>query len=164
MLLRRVCIACALFVASAEVAGACDTAGFKGLDGLRLHRPVPGPIASGFGMRQHPLLRIPKFHYGLDFAAARGDPVQATAKGRISFAGPKGEYGNLVMIEHGDGLASTYGHLSRIGVKEGDCVGPGAVIGPAGSTGMTAEVIVHLEVHVQGKHVDPAPVIDDTPR
>ena len=161
MLLRRVCIACALFVASAEVAGACDTAGFKGLDGLRLHRPVPGPIASGFGMRQHPLLRIPKFHYGLDFAAPQGEPVGAAAKGRVSFADRKGEYGNFVMLDHGGGLTTAYAHLSRIEVREGDCIERGAIIGLGGSTGLSAGVQLHFEVLVAGKHVDPAPVIAD---
>jgi murein DD-endopeptidase MepM/ murein hydrolase activator NlpD len=148
-----------LSLVSAAAAEACGTAGFKGLDGLRLHRPAPGPVVSGFGMRKHPLLLISKFHYGLDFAVSPGEPVQAAAKGRVAYAEPKGEYGNMVTIDHGDGLATAYAHLSRIGVAAGDCVAEGAIIGFAGSTGLTPGPQLHFEVQVDGKHVDPAPVI-----
>jgi murein DD-endopeptidase MepM/ murein hydrolase activator NlpD len=158
-MLRGISIAGALCVVLAGPALGCEMADFKGLDGLRLHRPVPGDLISGFGMRPHPLLRLQRFHNGLDFAAPPGEPVQAAAKGRVSFADRKGEYGNFVMIDHGGGLTTAYAHLSRIEVSEGECVDKGVVIGLAGSTGLSAGPQVHFEAHVEGKHVDPAPAV-----
>lgn len=164
MLLRRVCLAYVVFLTAAAAAGACEVAGFKNLDGLRLNRPVPGPMLAGFGMRLHPLLQISRFHYGLDFAASVGEPVQAAEKGRVSFAERKGEYGNFVMIDHGEGLTTAYAHLSRIEVREGECVERGAIIGLVGSTGLSAGPQVHFEVQVEGKHVDPRLMIGDMSR
>jgi murein DD-endopeptidase MepM/ murein hydrolase activator NlpD len=134
---------------------------FKGLDGLRLHRPAPGPVVSGFGMMTHPLLKIARFHNGLDFAAPHGGPVQAAAPGRVTFSKPDGEYGNAVRIDHGNGLVTAYGHLSRMQVQVGDCVAQGAVIGLAGATGLAASPQVHFELLVEGTAVDPAPVLGD---
>jgi murein DD-endopeptidase MepM/ murein hydrolase activator NlpD len=142
--------------ASAE---ACETAGFKGLDGLRLHRPAAGAVVSAFGMRKHPLLLISRFHPGLDFAASHGEPVQAAAKGRVTHANQAGESGNMVTIDHGDGLSTAYAHLSRINVEVGDCVAEGAAVGLAGSTGLAARPMLHFEVRVEDKLVDPAPAI-----
>jgi murein DD-endopeptidase MepM/ murein hydrolase activator NlpD len=167
--LRKVFLAFALSLTSAAAAAACETAGFKGLgkgadsglDGLRLNRPVPGLVIAGFGVQKHPLLRIERFHTGLDLAAAYGDRVGAAAPGRVALAEYWGEYGNLVKIDHGDGLLTAYGHLSRIEVKAGDCVAPGHVIGYAGSTGLAAGPHVHFEVLLEGKQVDPGPVVRD---
>jgi murein DD-endopeptidase MepM/ murein hydrolase activator NlpD len=159
MTLRGWSIACISFLATAAGATACDMAGFKGLEGLRLGRPVPGAVLSGFGLRKHPLLRLERFHNGLDLAATTGDPVRAAAKGRVVFAALSGEHGNLVRIDHGDGLATAYAHLDSIGVHVGDCVGEGDAVGLAGSTGLTAEIMLHFEVLVAGRHVDPAPVV-----
>src|SRR5262245_12707877 len=112
MSLRKVCLVVALALASPLAAGACEMAGRKdfskgidkGVDGLRLHRPVPGTVIAGFGVQKHPLLRIDRFHTGLDLAAASGDAVGAAAPGRVVLAEHGGEYGNLVKIDHGDGL------------------------------------------------------------
>jgi len=159
MTLRRLGMTCALAVALGAGANACETAGFNGLDDLRLHRPAPGAVVSGFGVRQHPLLLIARLHPGLDFAASHGDPVQAAAKGRVTFADHGGESGIMVRIDHGDGLATAYAHLSRIGVRVGDCVAEGAIIGFAGASGLTAGPQLHFEVQIAGKPVDPAPAI-----
>jgi murein DD-endopeptidase MepM/ murein hydrolase activator NlpD len=160
MSLSRVGIVCVSFFAlTAANAGACEMAEFKGVDGFRLKRPVPGRVASGFGMRKHPLLQITRFHQGVDFAVDVGTPVLAAAKGRVSFADQKGEFGNMVVIDHRDGLATAYAHLNRIGVQAGDCVGEGDVIGFAGATGLAAVPQLHFEVRVEGRHVDPAPAI-----
>ena len=164
MSLRRVSIACVPFLVSVAGAHACDLAGFKGLEGLRLQPPVPGAVVAGFGMMKHPLLEVPRFHNGLDFAAAIGEPVKAVAKGQVVFAKPFGEWGNLVRIDHGDGLATAYGHLNKINVQVGECVGEGDVIGLAGSTGLAIRVQVHFEVQVLGKQVDPAPVMAALPQ
>ena len=166
--LRKVCLALALAAMPEAAAGACETAGFKGLhkglDGLRLNRPVPGRVISGFGMRKHPLLLIERFHPGLDLAAASGDAVEAAAAGRVHDAGVGGEYGNSVKIDHGDGLFTVYAHLSRIEVRPGDCVARGQVIGHAGSTGVSAGPNVHFEVWFDGKFVDPGPALDAAQR
>jgi murein DD-endopeptidase MepM/ murein hydrolase activator NlpD len=164
MSLRGVRIACVPLLVSAAGAHACDLAGFKGLEGLRLKPPVPGEVVARFGMMKHPLLEVPRFHNGLDFAAAIGEPVKAAAKGRVAFAKPFGEWGNVVRIDHGDGLATAYGHLNKVSVQVGDCVGEGGVIGQAGSTGLAIRVQVHFEVQVLGKQVDPAPVIGALPQ
>jgi murein DD-endopeptidase MepM/ murein hydrolase activator NlpD len=157
MTLRRAGMTCALALVMGTGANACETAGFKGLDGLRLHRPTPSAVVSGFGMRTHPLLQISRFHPGLDFAVSHGEPVQAAAKGRVAHAGPAGESGITIRIDHGDGLLTAYDHLSRIGAQVGDCVAEGAVIGFAGATGLSAGPQLHFEVRVEGKPVDPAP-------
>jgi murein DD-endopeptidase MepM/ murein hydrolase activator NlpD len=149
----------ALALASGASAEACETAGFKGLDGLRLHRPVAGAVLSSFGMRKHPILQIERLHSGLDLAAAPGDPVRAAAKGRVVFAAPSGEHGNLIRIDHGDGLATAYAHLNGFNVKMGDCVAEGQVIGLAGATGLSAGSYLHFEVEIAGKHVDPSPSV-----
>ena len=132
---------------------------FKSLDGLRLDRPAAGAMFAGFGMREHPLLRIPKLHTGVDFEAAAGEPVKAAARGRVAFAERAGELGNLVRIDHGGGVVTAYAHLSQINVRAGDCVGQGAVVGSTGSTGLSAGPHVHFEVLVEGTPVDPAPYI-----
>jgi murein DD-endopeptidase MepM/ murein hydrolase activator NlpD len=165
MPLRSVGVACVLLFAPPAIADTCGTADFKGdPDGLRLHRPASGSIISGFAMREHPLLRAPRFHYGLDFAGAFGDPVVAAAKGRVDLAGPRGEYGNYLKIDHGNGLATVYSQLSRFAVSlnVGDCVDQGAVIAFVGSTGLSAGPHLHFEVLIDGKHVDPAPLIVST--
>jgi murein DD-endopeptidase MepM/ murein hydrolase activator NlpD len=131
----------------------------KGLDGLRLKRPALGAVIAGFGVMTHPLLKIPKFHHGLDFGSAYGEPVEAAAQGRVFVATHEGEYGNVVRIDHGGGLVTLYSHLSGISVQAGDCVSQGAVIGFVGATGLTAGPQMHFEVLVEGKQVDPAPFI-----
>src|SRR5262245_14091348 len=139
MSLRSVGVACILLFAPAAIADTCGTADFRGgPDGLRLSRPVAGAIIAAFGMRTHPLLQISKLHNGLDFAGPFGEPVFAAANGRVSLAEPQGEYGNLVRVDHGNGLVTAYGQLNGIAVKVGDCVEPGVVLGYLGSTGLSS--------------------------
>ena len=85
-------------------------------------KPVVGEVefTSGFGIRSDPFLGRPAMHTGLDFRAAMGDPVRATANGKVASAGWAGGYGRMVEIDHGNGLSTRYGHLSEIGVKVGD--------------------------------------------
>jgi murein DD-endopeptidase MepM/ murein hydrolase activator NlpD len=160
MSLRSVGVACILLFAPPAIADTCGTADFKGApDGFRLSRPVTGLIVAGFGMREHPLLRAQRFHYGLDFAGPFGEPVFAAARGRIDLAGPKGEHGNSLSIDHGNGLVTVYSQLNGFAVNIGDCVDPGVVIAFVGSTGLSAGPQLHFEVLIDGKHVDPAPII-----
>jgi len=94
-------------------------------------------------------------HAGLDIAAALRDPIFATAAGTVSFAGPSGGYGNLVLIDHADGWQSWYAHLSLISVTVGQEVEQGEVIGAAGSTGYSTGPHLHFELRHEGRPVDP---------
>lgn len=113
-------------------------------------------IASGFGMRIDPVYGTPKMHKGLDFTAAQGTPIYATGDGTISLAGySEGGYGNHVMINHGYGYETLYGHMVRIKVRQGQKVTRGEVIGWVGSTGKSTGPHCHYEVHINGNAVDP---------
>lgn len=124
--------------------------------GLPLARPIPNaPITSGFGARLDPFLGRPAMHTGIDFRAAAGYPIRATAAGTVVTAGYTGGYGNMVEIDHGNGLTTRYAHMSRILVKPGDVVAKGAVVGRSGSTGRSTGPHVHYEVRADGEALDP---------
>ena len=112
-------------------------------------------ISSGFGMRIDPFIRAPAMHTGLDFRGDTGDPVRATADGKVTVAGWNGGYGRMVEIDHGNGLITRYGHLSAISVKVGQRVRAGQVIGKIGSTGRSTGPHLHYETRVGGDAVDP---------
>ena len=120
-------------------------------------KPVVGNVefSSGFGVRSDPFLGRPAMHSGLDFRASTGDPVRATASGKIVTAGWSGGYGRLVEIDHGNGLSTRYGHLSEINVKVGQHVTIGHVIGAVGSTGRSTGPHLHYETRIDGDAVDP---------
>src|SRR3954466_2293909 len=120
-------------------------------------KPVIGEVefTSGFGVRSDPFLGRPAMHTGLDFRAAMGDPVRATANGKVSSSGWAGGYGRMVEIDHGNGLATRYGHLSEINVKVGDVIKIGQVIGAVGSTGRSTGPHLHYETRIDGEAVDP---------
>lgn len=120
-------------------------------------KPVVGQVefSSGFGVRSDPFLGRPAMHSGLDFRAATGDPVRVTANGKVVSAGWSGGYGRMIEVDHGNGLATRYGHLSAIGVKVGEYVKIGQVIGEVGSTGRSTGPHLHYETRVHGEAVDP---------
>src|ERR1700754_209452 len=120
-------------------------------------KPVIGEVEfpSGFGVRTDPFLGRPAMHTGLDFRAASGDPVRATANGKVSSSGWAGGYGRMIEIDHGNGLSTRYGHLSEIGVKVGDPIKIGQVIGAVGSTGRSTRPHLHYETRIDGDPVDP---------
>jgi murein DD-endopeptidase MepM/ murein hydrolase activator NlpD len=120
-------------------------------------KPVIGEVefTSGFGVRIDPFLGRPAMHTGLDFRGATGDPVRATANGKVVSAGWAGGYGRMVEIDHGNGLSTRYGHLSEIGVKVGDQIRIGQVIGAVGSTGRSTGPHLHYETRIDGEAVDP---------
>jgi murein DD-endopeptidase MepM/ murein hydrolase activator NlpD len=122
-----------------------------------VRKPVTGEVdmSSPFGVRMDPFLRRPAMHTGLDMRGDTGDPVHATASGRVSMAGREGGYGNLVEIQHGNGLATRYGHLSQIDVKVGQKVRIGEVVGRIGSTGRSTGPHLHYETRVNDTAVDP---------
>jgi murein DD-endopeptidase MepM/ murein hydrolase activator NlpD len=120
-------------------------------------KPVIGEVefTSGFGVRSDPFLGRPAMHTGLDFRATSGDPVRATANGKVVSSGWSGGYGRMVEIDHGNGLSTRYGHLSEINVKVGDSVRIGQVIGTVGSTGRSTGPHLHYETRIDGDAVDP---------
>jgi murein DD-endopeptidase MepM/ murein hydrolase activator NlpD len=113
-------------------------------------------IASGFGYRIDPIYKTAKFHAGLDFTAAQGTPIYATANGTIATAGNAGNgYGNHVIINHGYGYETLYGHMVRVKVRSGQKVTRGEVIGWVGSTGKSTGPHCHYEVRKNGQKIDP---------
>jgi murein DD-endopeptidase MepM/ murein hydrolase activator NlpD len=122
-----------------------------------VRKPVAGEVdmSSPFGMRLDPFLGRPAIHTGIDLRGETGEPAHATAAGRVSIAGREGGYGNMVEINHGNGLATRYGHLSEIDVKVGQFVHIGEVIGKIGSTGRSTGPHLHYETRINGEAVDP---------
>jgi murein DD-endopeptidase MepM/ murein hydrolase activator NlpD len=119
--------------------------------------PVVGTITSPFGWRSNPFGGAPEFHQGLDIAAPSGTTVTAAASGTVIMAQWYGGYGNYVLIDHGGGYSTGYGHLSAIYVSMGQKVGRGQAIGAVGSTGESTGPHLHFEVRLDGKPIDPAP-------
>ncbi|HYO23026.1 MAG TPA: M23 family metallopeptidase, partial [Flavisolibacter sp.] len=113
-------------------------------------------IASGFGYRIDPVYKTIKLHAGLDFAAPQGTPIYATADGAVKIAGfSDGGYGNHVVINHGYGYETVYGHMVRIKARSGQRIKRGEIIGYVGSTGKSTGPHCHYEVHKNGQKVDP---------
>lgn len=132
------------------------------LDSMAFPSRLPVPVAhltSGFGNRRDPFTGRLARHSGLDFRAAYGAPIHASAGGRVRFAGYRGAYGRTVEIDHGNGLVTRYGHASRLLVKRGDIVLPGQEIALAGSTGRSTGPHVHFEVLKNGRPVAPGPYL-----
>ncbi len=136
----------------------------KNKEQLLSHTPAIQPvsnkdlsrIASGFGSRIDPVYKTVKFHYGLDFAAPQGTPIYATADGTITTAGSTGNgYGNHVIINHGYGYETLYGHMVRVKARNGQIIKRGEVIGWVGSTGKSTGPHCHYEVHKYGDKIDP---------
>lgn len=123
--------------------------------------PIPGYtiITSPFGMRFHPILHYYRSHNGIDIGAKTGAPVIAANSGTVITASYVGSYGNVVMIDHGGGIVSNYGHGSKILVKVGQVVEKGEVIMEAGSTGLSTGPHLHFEIKVNGKFVNPLPYV-----
>ena len=117
--------------------------------------PVNGQVTSLYGQRFHPILGYTRMHAGVDFGAAWGAPIMATAPGVVSYAGLHGGHGNFVRLEHGGGLGTGYGHMSRIAVSVGQRVRAGEVIGFVGSSGLSTGPHLHYEMYRNGQTVDP---------
>lgn len=114
-----------------------------------------GRVSSGFGKRIDPLSHVHRDHHGVDIAAKRGSSIRAARAGQVTFAGPRGGYGNLVIIDHGDGVETRYAHCDRILVRKGDVVGADAGIATVGSTGRSTGPHLHFEVREDGTPIDP---------
>lgn len=113
-------------------------------------------VASGFGYRIDPIYKTAKMHAGIDFTAPQGTPIYATADGTVKTAGNTGNgYGNHVIINHGYGYETLYGHMVRVKARNGQAVKRGEVIGWVGSTGKSTGPHLHYEVHKYGSKIDP---------
>jgi murein DD-endopeptidase MepM/ murein hydrolase activator NlpD len=127
----------------------------------KLNRKVQ--LLSGFGYRIHPIYKIRKMHAGIDFSAKTGTPIQSTGDGKVvkvQNSGRRG-YGIHVVIDHGYGYETLYGHMSKADVKKGDVVKKGQVIGKVGSTGTSTAPHCHYEVRYRGKAVNPIDYVLD---
>jgi murein DD-endopeptidase MepM/ murein hydrolase activator NlpD len=124
---------------------------------LPVRAPLIGEaaVSSPFGYRTDPFLGRPELHPGVDLVQEYGSEIHATAGGRVTHAGPMGGYGDMVEVDHGNGLVTRYGHMSEILVAEGQEVRPGALLGRLGSTGRSTGPHLHYEVRVDGEPVDP---------
>lgn len=123
--------------------------------------PVKGIVTSGFGSRSDPMTHGPGLHQGVDIAAAPGQPVHASADGIVVLAGREGGYGETVLLAHGFGLSTRYGHLSEIDVKPGQRIRRGDTVGRVGSTGRSTGYHLHYEVRLDGAPVNPLAYILD---
>lgn len=125
-------------------------------DNLPLAFPVKeGRMTSGYGTRRDPLTRRLAVHHGLDFAAPANAPIYCTAPGKVTRAEREGAYGNLVIVDHGNGVTTRYAHMSKIEVTKGQTVGRGTVLGRQGSTGRSTGSHLHYEVRWGDKPMDP---------
>jgi murein DD-endopeptidase MepM/ murein hydrolase activator NlpD len=122
----------------------------------RFGPPASGGSTSRFGMRFHPILKYNRMHNGIDFGGGYGAPVYATADGVVISTSRLGGYGNAIIIEHGRGLSSVYGHLSRIMVSSGATVRRGQRIGSIGSSGLSTGPHLHFEIRQNGRPVNPS--------
>lgn len=112
-------------------------------------------MASGYGYRMHPILKYKKFHAGMDFSAAIGTPIYATGDGVVKKVVTSSGYGKHVVIEHGFGYETLYGHMSEFNVKRKQKVKRGEIIGYVGNTGLSSGPHLHYEVHKNGKVLNP---------
>ncbi|NJM97567.1 MAG: peptidoglycan DD-metalloendopeptidase family protein [Phormidesmis sp. RL_2_1] len=121
----------------------------------KMLQPSQGPITSRFGNRYHPVLGYSRFHAGTDFGAPHGSPIWAAETGVVIFSGWYGGYGNAVIIDHGGGLTTLYGHASKLHVSEGQTVRKGDIIANIGTTGLSTGPHLHFEVRRNGEPTDP---------
>ncbi len=125
-----------------------------------IRMPIPfARLSSTFGARKHPVLGKMRMHKGVDYAARTGTPIMAAGDARVQFAGVQRGYGNVVILDHGRGHTTLYGHMSRFGkIKTGQRVAQGTVIGYVGSTGLATGPHLHYEFRVNGVHRNPLSV------
>ncbi len=117
--------------------------------------PAAGWLSSAYGNRKDPFTGAPDFHPGLDISANRGTPVRAPADGKVELAGVNGNYGKSVLLEHGYGLSTRFGHLSSYVVRTGQAVKRGDLLGYVGSTGRATSAHLHYEVLLNGSPINP---------
>jgi murein DD-endopeptidase MepM/ murein hydrolase activator NlpD len=117
--------------------------------------PLAGWLSSGFGHRKDPVDGSADYHAGIDIAANKGTPVRATANGTVQAAAYQGNYGNAVLIDHGFGISTRFGHLSSFAVRPGQHIQRGAIVGYVGSTGRVTGSHLHYEIMLNGRAINP---------
>ncbi len=128
----------------------------KTIQTLPLGKPVTGSVSSWFGKRMDPINNKKAFHEGIDLRGKKGEPVKATADGKVIFAGNNGGYGKCVKIDHGNGYTTSFAHLHNYHVKTGDHVSRGQTIGLVGDSGRSTGPHLHYEIGHKGKPINPA--------
>ncbi len=121
--------------------------------------PTSGPVTSGYGYRTHPIFGDQRLHTGIDIGAAYGASVVAGDGGVVTYAGSMSGYGNVIVVDHGGGLSTTYNHLSAFNVGTGQSVSRGSQVGSVGCSGYCTGPHLHFEVRVNGSPVDPMPYL-----
>lgn len=142
----------AKYASTGQVNTALNTSGGKANLGISLIKPISGIITSRFGARSS--IRV-STHTGLDISAQTGTPISAAASGTVTFSGYKGSYGNMIVITHGNGVQTYYGHCSKLYVSAGTQVSQGQTIAAVGSTGNSTGPHLHLEIRVNGVAYNP---------
>ena len=127
----------------------------KALATLPSRWPVRGAVNSEFGRRPSPWTQVAEFHSGIDIKAQMGTPVHAPAAGTVVVAGPAGDFGNAVILDHGQNIRTLYGHLSKVSVRVGQKVERGALLAMSGNTGRSSGPHLHYEIYVHGRSVNP---------
>jgi murein DD-endopeptidase MepM/ murein hydrolase activator NlpD len=117
--------------------------------------PCEGYLTRGYGLMTHPISGFKQMHAGLDFANRTGTPIYSTAAGKVSYVGNRGRLGKTVEINHGNGLKTIYGHLSKSNVKRGQSIVRGDKIGEMGSTGYSTGTHLHYAITFNGQSVNP---------
>lgn len=121
--------------------------------------PVNGKISSDFGLRKHPLYGDMRFHHGIDIAAPQGTDIYPVRPGKVIFSGEKNGYGNVVIIDHGDGYTTRYAHNMVNLVSSGDYVSTDTVIAKVGNTGVSTGPHLHFEIRYNDKAIDPVTLV-----
>lgn len=122
--------------------------------------PASGRITSGFGNRRDPIRKTIRFHHGIDIANSYGTAIKAAAKGKVIFSGYQSGYGKTIIIDHGYGYKTLYGHNSSLLVSSGDYVEKGQTIAKMGSSGRSTGTHLHFEVHKNNSPIDPFSILD----
>jgi murein DD-endopeptidase MepM/ murein hydrolase activator NlpD len=144
-----------LLAESAALTSVINGSSGSGTGSGSLSWPVNGPVTSGFGWRIHPILGYKKFHTGIDIGVGYGVPIRAADGGTVIYATWMGGYGNVIIVDHGNGLSTLYAHQSSLAVGTGARVTRGQTVGYVGSTGFSTGPHLHFEVRVNGNPVDP---------
>ena len=134
-----------------------------GLVSIPSGRPTGSPmLTSSYGYRRDPFTGAPAFHAGVDFPGAYGQPILAAAAGRVGYVGGRPGYGNVVEVDHGNGIMTRYAHLSGFGVRVGQDVARGQAVARMGSTGRSTGTHLHFEVRVNGAPINPRRFLEAT--
>ena len=149
----------AILAAQASQAPSSVAAAPPSTGGGQFAFPASGPITSGYGYRTHPIFGDQRLHTGIDIGAAYGSPVIAAEDGVVTYAGVMSGYGNVIVVDHGGGIATTYNHLDSFSVGSGQSVSRGSQVGAIGCSGYCTGPHLHFEVRVNGSPVDPMPYL-----